>query len=177
MTLAIGDLGAEIWEGDERRRFKFLESSNPLNSRTSSLDCLSCRIPYQSLRSLNASPSFKEKALLFSDLWFVAFPSPNSAPTIGVFARGWQGSRAQQIQESARRGYEANASPGTRSEAPGRSSGAGHQQRSKSGNQDSQHMLNEPRGSSKSFQGAAKGGVIKGFVFANTNQHKRTTQT
>ena len=42
---------------------------------TSSLSCLSCRDPEQSLRSMNAMPSFSEKALLFTDFCFVGCPS------------------------------------------------------------------------------------------------------
>ena len=48
-------------------------------------------------------------------------------------------------KEFARRGREGNASPGAHSEAPGRSSGAAHQQHPKPESQDSQHMLNQPR--------------------------------
>ena len=50
-------------------------------AETSWLNCLFCRIPYQSLHSLNALPSFSEKALLFTSFCFVASPSPNSTPT------------------------------------------------------------------------------------------------
>ena len=68
-------IGAEIWEGDERRRFQFLKSGDSL--KTSSLNCLSCRIPCQSLHSLKAWSWFSEKALLFTDFCFIASPSPN----------------------------------------------------------------------------------------------------
>ena len=40
---------------------------------TPSLNCLLCRIPYQSLHLLNASPFFSENAILFRDFCF--FPS------------------------------------------------------------------------------------------------------
>ena len=63
------------------------------------------------------------------------------------FLHGWQGGGEQQIQEFVRRAHEANASPGAHSEAPGRISGAGHQQRPQPENRDSQLMLNSPRGS------------------------------
>ena len=53
---------------------------------TSSLNCLFCRIPYQSPHSLNALPSFSEEALLFTDFCFVASPAPNSA---GIFSDFW----------------------------------------------------------------------------------------
>ena len=48
---------AEIWEGGERRRVQLLESGNSLNALTCSANSLSCRIPYQSPPSLNASNS------------------------------------------------------------------------------------------------------------------------
>ena len=48
-------------------------------------------------------------------------------------------------------GYEANASPGMHSEAPGRSSGAGHQQHLTLANQDNQQMLNPSGRSSLEF--------------------------
>ena len=79
--------------------------------------------------------------------------SPGCAPIVlqklvlcVLFLHGWQGSWEQQIQEFARRGKEANASPEARSEAPGRCSGARHQQHSKPQNKDSQHKLNQARG-------------------------------
>ena len=46
-------------------------------AETSSLNCLSCRIPYQCLLSLNALNPFSEKALLFTDFCFIASPSKN----------------------------------------------------------------------------------------------------
>ena len=68
-------------------RWEFWQSSSNSQSpashwmaKTSSLNCLSCRIPYQSLHALNAFPWFSERALLFSDFCFVASPSLNSVP-------------------------------------------------------------------------------------------------
>ena len=49
---------------------------------TSSVNCVSCRIPHQCLHSLNAWTPFSEKALLFTDFCFVASPSQNSVPRI-----------------------------------------------------------------------------------------------
>ena len=46
---------------------------------TSSVNCLSCRIPYQCLHSLNACTPFSEKALFFTDFCFVASPSQKSS--------------------------------------------------------------------------------------------------
>ena len=51
-------------------------------TRTSSLNCLSCKIPYQSLHSLNALPSFSQKALFLTEFCFLASRSPNSIPTL-----------------------------------------------------------------------------------------------
>ena len=47
---------------------------------TSSMNCLSCKIPYQCLHSLAAWTPFSEKALFFTDFCFVASPSQNSVP-------------------------------------------------------------------------------------------------
>ena len=49
-------------------------------ARASSVNCLSCRIPYQCLHSLNAWTPFSEKALFFTDCCFVVSPFPNSVP-------------------------------------------------------------------------------------------------
>ena len=45
-------------------------------AETSSLNCLSCRIPYQRLHSLNAWILFSEKALLFHDFLLRRIPFP-----------------------------------------------------------------------------------------------------
>ena len=58
----------------------------------------------------------------------------------------WQASWGQQIQEFAPRAMKQMPVQG-HSEAPGRSSGAGHQQHPKPEKQDNQHILNQPRGS------------------------------
>ena len=41
--------------------FQFSESGGSLNGRSSSLNCLSCRNPYQTLHSLNCRPPFSLK--------------------------------------------------------------------------------------------------------------------
>ena len=51
-------------------------------AETSSLNCLSCRIPYQRLHALNAWTPINEKALLFTDFCFVASPSQNSVSKV-----------------------------------------------------------------------------------------------
>ena len=48
-------------------------------ARTSSLNCLSCRDPNQTLPSLNCLPPLHWKALLFTEKCFVAYPSQKSA--------------------------------------------------------------------------------------------------
>ena len=58
---------------------------------------------------------------------------------------GGRGAGGSRPKEFARRGNEANTSPGAHSEAPGLSSGAGHQQHPKPENRDSQHKLKQPR--------------------------------
>ena len=50
--------------------------------------------------------------------------------SVPVF-HGWQGSLGSRSKNFARRGHEANASPGTQPEAPGRSVGLWHQQHPK----------------------------------------------
>ena len=56
LKCCISKIGAEIWEVDERRRFQFIESGDSLHGNL--LNCLFCRFPYQSHRSLNAKRSF-----------------------------------------------------------------------------------------------------------------------
>ena len=73
-------VGAEIGEGDERRKFQFLESGNSLNGRNLFIELPSCRIPYQRPHSLNAWIPFSEMALLLTDFCLVASPSQNSVP-------------------------------------------------------------------------------------------------
>ena len=48
-------------------------------ARTSSLNCLSCRNPYQTPHSLNCLPPFHWKPLFFTEKCFVASPPPKSA--------------------------------------------------------------------------------------------------
>ena len=84
-------------------------------------------------------------------------PLLNNPPSVGVcplvfaqkrpFFPQVAGELGEQIQELAQRGNEANASQGTQPEAPGRTLGLGHQQHAKPENRDSQHMLNQHRGS------------------------------
>ena len=60
---------------------------------------------------------------------------------------GRQGSRRQQIQAAAQAAIKQNASPETQSEAPRGRWKPGPEQHPGPENQDSQHMLNQPRGS------------------------------
>ena len=48
--------------------------------RTSSLNCLSCRNPYQTPLSLNPSPLFTEKPFFFTEKCFIGSPAQKSAP-------------------------------------------------------------------------------------------------
>ena len=45
-------------------------------AETSSLNCRSCKIPYQSLHALNAWTPFSEKALFFTDFLLRRIPFP-----------------------------------------------------------------------------------------------------
>ena len=76
-------------EGMSAATFNFQSPAVHWMAPTPSLNWFSCnKIPYQSLHSLNALPSFSEKALLFTDFCFVASPSPNSVPRLsGMFRR------------------------------------------------------------------------------------------
>ena len=56
-------------------------------ARTSSLNCLSCRNPYQTSDSLNCLPPFHWKPLFFTEKCFVASPSPKS--WLWLFAPEW----------------------------------------------------------------------------------------
>ena len=53
-------------------------------ARTSSLNCLSCRNPYQTPHSLNPSPLFTENPFLFTKKCFVGSPAQKSAPILGT---------------------------------------------------------------------------------------------
>ena len=64
-------------------------------ARISSLNCLSCRNPYQTAHSLKASRLFTENPFFFTKMRFVASPSQKSAPIlvfllifIGLEAKG-----------------------------------------------------------------------------------------
>ena len=61
-------------------------------ARSSSLNCLSCRNPYQTPHSLNCLPPFHRKPLFFTEKCFVASPSPKSAPNFRGSAEFLRGS-------------------------------------------------------------------------------------
>ena len=63
------------------------------------------------------------------------------------FVRVWWGSCGQQVQANVQGRVKQNASPGTQSEAPRRRWRPGQEQHPERENQDSQHVLNQPRGS------------------------------
>ena len=76
-TLDLGRGSAQINSFFRVRRFNEWPRPHSLNS-------LLCRIPYQSLHSLNEGKAFSEKALLCTDFSFVASPSPISVPRAAV---------------------------------------------------------------------------------------------
>ena len=53
-------------------------------ARTSSLNCLSCRNPYQTPHSLNPSPLFTENPFFFTEKCFVGSPAQKSALIVTV---------------------------------------------------------------------------------------------
>ena len=55
-------------------------------AQTSSLNCLSCRNPYQTPHSLNPSPLFTENPFLFTEKCFVGSPAQKSALIEGVLS-------------------------------------------------------------------------------------------
>ena len=57
-------------------------------ARTSSLNCLSCRDPYQTPHSLNPSPLFTENPFFFTEKCFVGSPAQKSALILGVTIPG-----------------------------------------------------------------------------------------
>ena len=61
--------------------FSFQSLAVQWMARTSSLNCLSCRSPYQTADSLNCLPPFHWKPLFFTEKCFVASPSQKSALT------------------------------------------------------------------------------------------------
>ena len=61
--------------------FSFQSPAVQWMARTSSLNCLSCRNPYQTLDSLNCLPPFHWKTLFFTEKCFVASPSQKLALT------------------------------------------------------------------------------------------------
>ena len=81
--------------------FSFQSPAVHWMARTSSLNCLSCRNPYQTPHSLNCLPPFHWKPLFFTEECFVASPSQESAPNVGPpwCQTLWHGCRKSTIQE------------------------------------------------------------------------------
>ena len=65
--------------GWAQQLFTFQSPAVHWMARTSSLNCLSCRNPYQTTHSLNCLPPFHWKPLFFTEKCFVASPPPKSA--------------------------------------------------------------------------------------------------
>ena len=63
-----------LGSGPGQQLFSFRSPAVHCMARTSSLNCLSCRNPYQAPHSLNASPIFTEKPFVFTEKCFVATP-------------------------------------------------------------------------------------------------------
>ena len=72
------------------------------------------------------------------------------------FWYGWWGSCGQPIQANVQGPMKPNASPGAQSEAPRRRWRPGREQHSGQENQNSQHMLDQPRGSVLRVSGEGK---------------------
>ena len=70
-----------LGSGFGQQLFNFRSPAVHWMARTSSLNCLSCRNPYQTPLSLNPSPLFTEKPFFFTEKCFVGSPAQKSAPT------------------------------------------------------------------------------------------------
>ena len=68
-----------LGRGWGQQLFNFQSPAVKWMARTSSLNCLSCRNPYQTPHSLNCLPPFHWKTLFFTEKCFVASPSQKSA--------------------------------------------------------------------------------------------------
>ena len=77
--------------------FSFQSPAVQWMARTSSLNCLSCRNPYQTPDSLNCLPSFHWKPLFFTEKCFVASPSQKSALSLGVWKRNFRAWKKQMV--------------------------------------------------------------------------------
>ena len=69
-----------LGSGFGQQLFNFWSPAVHWMARTSSLNCLSCRNPYQTPHSLNPSPLFTENPFFFIEKCFVTSPSQESAP-------------------------------------------------------------------------------------------------
>ena len=65
--------------GFGQQLFNFRSPAVHWMARTSSLNCLSCRNPYQTPHSLNPFPLFTENPLFFTEKCFVGSPAQKSA--------------------------------------------------------------------------------------------------
>ena len=91
-------------------------------ARTSSLNCLSCRNPYQAPNSLNCLPPFHWKALFFTEKRFVASPCQNSALTWPIWNShfwGCYGIRRSRRPYATAEGSLNADTPNTQSEGEG----------------------------------------------------------
>ena len=78
-----------LGRGWGQQLFSFQSPAVQWMARTSSLNCLSCRNPYQTLDSLNCLPPFHWKTLFFTEKCFVASPSQTPALMRDSFRDSW----------------------------------------------------------------------------------------
>ena len=76
-----------LGSGFGQQLFNFRSPAVHWMARTSSLNCLSCRNPYQTPLSLNPSPLFTEKPIFVTEKCFVGSPAQKSAPKISWLSR------------------------------------------------------------------------------------------
>ena len=89
-------IGTDFREGgEEQQLFNFQTPAVQWRARTSSLNCLSCRNPYQTPHSLNCLPPFHWKPLSFTEKCFVASPSQKLALNFTQISLCWGVARHQ----------------------------------------------------------------------------------
>ena len=86
---------------------------------------------------------------------------------------GWWGRCGQQIQANVQAPMKQNASPVAHSEAPRRRWRPGQEQHPGQANQDSRHMLSQPRGSSAERLFLKLGGRLGFFLLGGRGSSRR----
>ena len=115
-----------------RRRVRFSSSHFPCRKMPGNFSSKEFRTPtaFSSFLSLGVCPPVLQELVLCV-----------------LFLHRWYGSCRQQIQANVQGPMKQNASPGEESKAPRRRWKAGQEQHPGPENQESQHTLNQPRGS------------------------------